>query len=393
MLFPTLLFLAAAPSLPADAAVFAAGQDAAANGIAGRVEVELMKALKKKGVALADLAALFPAPAAPSSDEGDKLFTEGREAYDNLDFDAANQALTQAAVFFIKRPASAKAEQLAEIFLFLGASELQNGAKAAALKEFARALQMNPSLAPDPKYFGTDVQTAFANAQKEMSKRPKGILTVVTEPAGADVEAFGLAYGMAPLTDIELPAGRYMVRVTRPGFAAAAAFPEVVGAQTADVKIPLEGAPDYLAARAKAGMLIDRRVFAADALPPAAIEVARTMRSRFLVMVSVSTGSLAKPSMELQVWNTHTSDRLEGIKFDAEGFETAAEAVHVFVSRPEAAIAGGGKAMQPSDDAPVFKKWWFWTAVGVVAAGGVTAGVVAAQPRDSGGFNPALGQP
>jgi hypothetical protein len=49
--------------------------------------------------------------------------------------------------------------------------------------------------------------------------------------------------------------------------------------------------------------------------------------------------------------------------------------------------------VQPSEGAPVFKQWWFWTAVGVVAAGGVTAGVVAAQPRNSGGFNVVLGQP
>ncbi len=385
--------LAASPSLPAEAAVFAAGQDSVANGIAGKVEVELMQALNRKGVALADLAALFPPPAPSPSDEGDKLFAQGREAYDNLDFDAANKALTEAAVYFIKRPNAAKAEQLAEIFLFLGASELQNGAKAAALKEFARALQMNPALAPDPKYFGNDVQMAFATAQKEMSKRPKGVLTVESEPAGAEVEAFGLAYGMTPIGDIELPAGRYMVRVTRPGFAPGAAFPEVIGGQTADVKIPLEGAPDYVAARARAEKLIGRQAFATDALPPGAVDVAKTMRSRYLVMVAVTTGAQAKPTMELQVWNANTSDRLTGIKFDSNGYETAAEAVHVFIARPEAAIAAAGTAVQPSGDEPVFKKWWFWTAVGVVAAGGVTAGVVAAQPRDSGGFNPALGQP
>ena len=31
---------------------------------------------------------------------------------------------------------------------------------------------------------------------------------------------------------------------------------------------------------------------------------------------------------------------------------------------------------------PIYKKWWFWTAIGVVVVGGTTAVVVAAQPGD-----------
>jgi hypothetical protein len=401
VLFPCLVVLAAsspAPvNLPADATVFAAGQDTVAQNIAGRVEVEFARALKKKGVSLVNLEAVFPPPAPVSSEEGDKLFADGRDAYDNLDFDAATRSLTQAAVFFIKRPSAAKAEQLSEIFLFLGASELQNGAKAAAQKEFTRALQMNPALAPDNKYFGADVQGAFSAAQKEMGKRAKGVLSVDSTPSGAEVEAFGLSYGMTPVAEIELPAGRYMVRLTRPGFAPTAAFPEVVGGQTSDVRQALEAAPELIAVRQKAEKLIGKQTFETDALPPGAVDVAKSMKGRFLVMLAVTSDAKMQPKVELQVWNANTGDRLTGVKFDVDGdgrgYETGAEAVQAFISRPGPAVAANAKSVQPSGGEPVFKKWWFWTAVGVVAVGGVTAGVVAAQPRDSGGFNVVLGQP
>ena len=36
----------------------------------------------------------------------------------------------------------------------------------------------------------------------------------------------------------------------------------------------------------------------------------------------------------------------------------------------------------PPDPVPIYKKWWFWTAVGVVVAGAVTAAVVFTWPRE-----------
>jgi len=401
VLFPCLVVLAASPSvpvnLPAEAAVFVAGQDTVAQSTAGRVEVEFTRALKKMGIALVDVGAVFPPPPAASAEEGDKLFAAGREAYDNLDFEASAKALSEAAVFFIKNPTAARPEQLAEIFLFLGASELQNGAKPAALKEFTRALQMNPSLAPDTTYFGSDVQAAFGAAQKQMGKRPKGGLTVESVPSGAEVEAFGLSYGLTPVAEIELPAGRYLVRLTRPGFAPAAAFPDVQAGKAAEVRQTLQAAPGLITARQNAEKLIGQAL-GTDALPPGAVELAQSMRSRFLVMLAVTSDAKLAAKVELQVWNVNTGDRLTGVKFDADadgrGYETGAEAVQAFVSRPApAAVATAPKKLQPSEGDGVLKQWWFWTAVGVVAVGGVTAGVVAAQPRGSGGFNTALGQP
>lgn len=409
MLTLTLVLLTAKPAgprlpdLPDATTVFAAGQDPAAQAVAGRIELELGKALKNKGVSLVDPGKVFPPPAPASSEEGDALVKAGREAYDNLDFEAAGKSLAEAAVFFIKHPAAANAETLSEIFLYLGASELQNGdkaAKQAAAKEFTRALQMNPGLVPDAKYFGADVLKEFAAAQKELGKKPKGTLSVESSPAGAEVEAFGLSYGMTPVADIELPAGRYLVRLTRPGYAPATAFPEVVGGGKAELKPVLEANPSWVMVRQKAEPLIGKATFDTDALPPGAVDVATSMQGRFLVMLAVSTGK-TMPHVEAQVWNVNNNDRLKGLQFDVDadglGYQSAAEAIQAFVSKPSTVVAIAPREepdVQPSGGAPVFKQWWFWTAVGVVAVGGgVTAGVVASRPSGSRGFNTALGQP
>jgi hypothetical protein len=379
--------------LPPAACVFAAGGDTVARGISGRVEVELSKALKKKGIALVDLEALFPPPAPESSEEGDRLFAKGREAYDNLDFDTSAQLLTQAAVFFIKRPAAAKPEQLSEIFLFLGASELQNGAKAQAQKEFTRALQMNPGLEPDAKYFGGDVQSAFNAAQNEMGSRAKGKLVVDSVPSGALVEAFGLSYGLTPLSDIELPAGRYLVQIKRPGFAATAAFPEVVAKQTVEVSQKLQAAPGLSAARAAAEELLGK----SDRDPADALQLGRAMNARYLVLATVSSASAAKNNLELELWNLQTLDRVRGVKFTVDsnggGYENGADAVLSFVNRPSRVVSAEEVPAPPPAGGSILKKWWFWTAIGTIAAVGVTTAVVASQPHGPGGFNTVLGQP
>jgi tetratricopeptide (TPR) repeat protein len=64
----------------------------------------------------------------------------------------------------------------------------------------------------------------------------------------------------------------------------------------------------------------------------------------------------------------------EGAKVGKEAAATAA------ASPPVAALATAGApppAPAPAEARPIYKRWWFWTVIGVVVAGGVTAGVVA----------------
>jgi hypothetical protein len=56
-------------------------------------------------------------------------------------------------------------------------------------------------------------------------------------------------------------------------------------------------------------------------------------------------------------------------------------------------LAPGHGNLDPSDTAhrPVYKRWWFWTGVGLVVAGGVVAGVLVATSHDGGTTPPVQG--
>ena len=147
----------AKPELPPVTAVFAFAEDTIAERMAGKVEIELAERLTKKNVQMVNIGALFPATK-ESTAEGDALVKDGKEAYDNLDLDAAIAKLTDAALFFIKHPELTDPKKLAEVFVYLGAAEQQNGVKTFA-KEFARAM----------KHSAASVSFAIATSRSRLS--------------------------------------------------------------------------------------------------------------------------------------------------------------------------------------------------------------------------------
>ena len=90
--------------------------------------------------------------------------------------------------------------------------------------------------------------------------------------------------------------------------------------------------------------------------------------------------------------------KLKGSSLAAEEVSESAKKIGAFIAKPGSAAVAAAEVTEnpeePSAGGPVYKKWWFWTAVGVVAVGGITAGAVAGA-NNSGGrpFNVVLGTP
>ena len=62
-------------------------------------------------------------------------------------------------------------------------------------------------------------------------------------------------------------------------------------------------------------------------------------------------------------------------------------------SRPLKLVPGGERAARPRPTSePIYRKWWFWTAIGVVVVGTVTATAVALQPDQVDPVTGTLGQ-
>ncbi len=376
---------AAKPSLPARAAVFVSSPDEAG---AVKAETELTRALEEANVKLVDVPAAFPVAARDES--GDKLVKDARQAYDDLDYEGAATRWNEALEFFVKHPELADSKTLADAHFFVAALAIQNGGKSQAKKaqeEFVRALVNNPSLTCDPQVYGADVKKSFDKAVTELGNKGQGPLSIESSPPGAMVTLRGKELGLTPIAEPPaVPVGRHLVVFARPGYEPAGAWADV-SKEGGSAKATLSAAPGYMEVRDAATTLIGKGVGAKGPIPPGAKKVGEIVKARFLVL---SDGATA------EVWDVESGNRLSGLSISAEELGESAKKIGGFIDRPAAAVAAvaDDRPEEPGAGGPVYKQWWFWTAVGVVAVGGATAAGVAAANNPSGrAYNVVLGIP
>ncbi|WP_225413215.1 PEGA domain-containing protein [Stigmatella hybrida] len=377
--------------------VFAAPRPGASPASAEALQEQLSGLLAAKpDVALVDLAAVFPPPAPASLAEADALFEEGKGLYDNLDPEAAAGKFLAAAEAYQRHPEALKPERLASTFLFLGASQLLNGDAKAAQRSFLQALSASPTTQPDSNLFGTDVQTAFTDMQQEFSRQPPGTLAIDSAPRGAKVTVDGKDVGLTPLPELTLHVGRHPVVVSRPGYQAAIAYPQVASGQRAELKPSLALLPEMATLRDTVARATSEQGFQASALPPEVAALGERLGARYVVLAAVSEKK-GRVGGEVQVWDVQTQGRLRGVRMDArskkpgDSVEGAAERIHGFL------VGGPLSAPPPAPlTATLVKKPWFWAAVvggAAVVTGGVLYATQASKGRSGGvisGF-PGLG--
>ncbi|RJS27123.1 PEGA domain-containing protein [Corallococcus sp. H22C18031201] len=377
-------------------AVFATARQPQAAEAAARLEGELMRMLRSRNdVEFVSLASAFPpAPAMPTP-KADALFDEGRSAYDNLDPEAAAAKFKAAATAYTQQPADMRAEKLGETYLMLGASLLLNGDMPGARAAFTHALVAEPTTRPDTALFGQDVQKAFSEAQAELAKQAPGTLTVESVPEGATVLVRGREVGTTPLKGVTLPPGGYPVVVQLAGYTAYATYTEVKASGAADVKSKLEPSPAHSALREAAGRASTAQAFDAKEAAPEVGALAERLGARYVVLAAVSQDKKGRFQSELQAWDLRTKNRLRGLEVELaardgkHSLTYAADQVHTFLTGPVVPVDSGST---PTASSAVWRKPWFWAAVGGTAA--VAAGVVFVATQDKGrGFNPISGMP
>lgn len=385
---------AAAP-LPNRAAVFVYAKDGN-DGAAGRTEIQLTRALDDAQVNVADVNTLFPPPAPDT--ETDQLLKAAREAWDNLDYEAAAAKYQQALEHVAKNPASTNSKKLGEIHFFLGVLTLTNQGKSQAKKvqeEFAQALIDDPETTLDARTYGTDAKKVFDKAKKEVAGRGQGAIHVETTPGGADVYIHGERTGLSPLSDAPIfTVGHHLVTATRAGYEPAGAIVDLPkdGASTS---LKLKPAQNYGEVRSVANDVVASGV-GSGKVPGGAKRLGELMKSRYLVVAKVSDGAGT-----LEVWDVETSNQINALSIsDEASLASAVAKVKQFMASPSPVVAAAASTnTQTSQEAtlsePIFTKWWFWTAVGVVVVGGATAGTIAAVSSSNQGrpFNVVLGSP
>lgn len=372
---------AAPRKAPTAVAVFAHADDPGAADLAGRFEIELTRALIGRGLDVADFDTLFPPPAPASTAEGDTLMQEGMEAFNNLDPDTAIQKFTDAATFYASHPLYAPPEKMAAAYVALGATAQLNGRPERAQEAFRRALVLAPNIEPDP-LFGGDAKEALEQVRMKMEAAPRGTISVQSQPQGARVLLDGKELGLTPVPPkSDVPIGRHHVVLRRPGYQSFAAYPDLTEEKPAELRPVLEPTEGMARALEAADGLLTPEAFAAPTVSPDANALAASLRARFLVMSRVSQKPHGTVTAAVQAWDTLTGNKLDGLSVDLaqddwRSTDQLAEQLRRWITHPPPVAS-----VEEKGGEPVFKKWWFWTAVGVVAAGAATTVAVSQSGR------------
>jgi len=383
------------PAASDGAVVFALPRTANADQAAARLQAELTRLLgSKPDVQLVDLGTVFPAPEPASAKEADALYEQGKEAYDNLDPEAAAGKFSAAAEAYEKHPDSLSSQRLAKTFIFLGASQLLNGDKSGAAGSFLRALAADPGTQPDQGLFDSNVHTAFTDAQQQFNSQKPGSLDIDSKPSGARVTVRGEDVGVTPLKNVPAHPGRHPVVISLPGYVPYASYPQVASEKSAELKPQLEPLPAMAEAIATASRAASEKGFDSDKMPPELTALAEKLGARYVVLAAVQQKKSNPAEAELQVWDVRTKNRLRGVEIELQSKDpehstvAAADRVHGFLT--------GRMLAEPSSSSnlpPVIKKPWFWAAV-VGGAAVVTGGILyATQDKKGGGLGPVTGLP
>lgn len=140
---------------------------------------------------------------------GDELLAEGIRLYTAADFVKARQTLTQA------KGRLTDPVLLARVHLYLGCIHFEQGRRSQAGDEFRRALQQDPSLAPDPEAFKPPLVQLFRTVRAGL----EGWVSVRTSPPGVSVHVDGELLGETPLERASVSVGTHLLSLSGPGLA------------------------------------------------------------------------------------------------------------------------------------------------------------------------------
>ena len=147
-----------------------------------------------------------------------QALVQARAAFEEADFSQTillvNRLLDQQSLIAPGALPVEDADIQVEALKLRGISFYNVGQVEAAEADFTRILQIRPDYALDSRLVSPKIIAAFIDVRKQTT----GLLTVLSEPPGADVFLGEKLLGATPVEEVRVPVGRYQLRVQRPGF-------------------------------------------------------------------------------------------------------------------------------------------------------------------------------
>lgn len=270
---------------------------------------------------------------------------------------------------------------------YLGAAHQLNADAASAKKAFAVMLAIDPGRGLSPKYFSPEVIQAFEQVRAGLSKA--GVLRVQTDkPAFVFVD--GWLRGVAPKEIKNLTPGDHVVELRRLGAVRVTRHVTVDEQSGATLRATLVEAPDRAELR-KTLKAVDRELRRKGTPGPAMAALAKALGVRHVVACRASLDD-----GEASWYDAQSNAFVKRVRrLSAVPGTPAARVIAQAMRQPTPALdlqAGSGATGGRCDDSgdcpggtcvsgrcvsetPIYKKWWFWTLIGLgvaAVAGGAT---------------------
>jgi hypothetical protein len=349
------------------------------------VVLAIQRELTARGRKLVDPARVLQGqPAEPEelSARADQALEQAVKHYDSLEFGQARPLLKSALA--LKRDAiknGASSEGYVKVLHYDAAAAFYDNDHESAQRLFVRALAFAPKARPDEGIFSPDVIKFFNETKKAIKQ--KGALRLTCAQT-AEVFINGRPAGVTPMVVQDLLPGHYLVRMQSPGYDAAVEWIEVQQGVVAGISGELkQGARHDEYQRALAAATAELK------LPrpgPAVVGLQKTLGAGSVILVARRGERVQVTWAEGGFWVKRHEGQPEAeqeAKF-ANAFLAAGPPVLARGTCTSDSDCSGGKRCQqercvtPAGPKPVYKKWWFWTIIGAVVAGGATVGVVMA---------------
>lgn len=316
---------------------------------------------------------------------------KGKDALFKMEVDSAIMQLSDAVDQLIAVLPYIKKQELADAMMAVAVAHYQKGKTPPMQQALKRLLTWRPNYTPDPAQVPPQMNDAIEAARQQVSQLPRADLKVSSEPAGAQVFVDGDYIGVAPLTVPGLATGEHYVTLKKLGYKRGLRVAQVKESGGSPVLGKLQRSEKYLLVEQaiakvtpqmgqspidsvvdnlRETLFLDQTVFlkvrkgGGDEVELGAYLY--DLRSRRLL--NQQTTKLRAPSGVPQSGALATvSDRLyTGVSYDG-GLQAPVDA----------------PPPPPADTRPLYKRWWFWAAVGVIAVGTVTAIAVGASQRNT----------
>lgn len=258
------------------------------------------------------------------------------------------------------------------------------------IQGFERVLTFRESAEYDSTRYPVNFAQLFEETRSRVTAGPRSSLRVTTNPEGAEVFVDGASYGASPVVVDNLLAGDHYVTVKAVGYEKLVARATVRARET-------EAASLLLQPIARA-LLLERDLaripseLGEERAGPVISGLSGYLFAAQIVLGLVSESPNGELDVGLYLYDLRThfllSEKHATIPASGETLESARALTEVLYQGVD--LQGAVEAPDVDSNAPtvveparpLWKRWWFWTAIGVVAVSGATATYLLT--RDSG---------